>query len=583
MPPKTPITCNWVKSIVIDSTFDDFMKTVYLPKKEIMSYRAPNPTEEKPQPKEGEVIVFTDHMNRGFPPPGLKFFRDVLHFFDLHPQDIKPNSMSNICNFQVFCEVYLGEEPSLLLLRELFYLNRQNERANGPSLKLGGVSIQRRRDAIFPYANPPSHPKDWNQTWLYCQDTSPAYENPLPSFRALCLESNHPLPDKLSAVECQKLAPTMVKVKALLGNGLSGIDLVRVWLAWRIIPLSRRPGLMCTYTCEKNDPLRHSPDDLPDDVIDNMTKSLLNESLADCGKVGLNPFCKANPTPAANDKFWKEKYDHEAAKRARKAKRAARKAAVKKKGNKSSASDLLRLEDTSESEVALDSLGSFFNHLIDTDYHQEDTRTSNRVDEEIHESRRQTRTSKDVELSSVLPNTPRKRRNEDTLPSSDDSLQSNMPAFKTAPGGKAKPSKKVKKSKPAEEPSFKEPELQTAAPEASVPEPPLEPAHDTPTSTIDPPAEQTADGSENLEVSSPAKIDDPQDADVVITKTGYTEPGRPTVLAKCSAKEEHLERCKVRFDVADYTHMSIGEVFSGYLSQVHSSRDLEVDMVKQMH
>ena len=53
--------------------------------------------------------------------------------------------------------------------------------------------------------------------------------------------------------------------------------------------------------------------------------------------------------------------------------RAARKTAAKKKGNKTSASDLLRLEDTSESEVALDSLGSFFNHLIDTDYQQEDT------------------------------------------------------------------------------------------------------------------------------------------------------------------------------------------------------------------
>ena len=55
------------------------------------------------------------------------------------------------------------------------------------------------------------------------------------------------------------------------------------------------------------------------------------------------------------------------------------------------------------------------------------------------------------------------------------------------------------------------------------------------------------------------------------------------MLAKCSAKEEHLERRKVIFDIADYTHMSIGEVFSGYLSQVHSSRDVEVDMVKQMH
>ena len=92
----------------------------------------------------------------------------------------------------------------------------------------------------------------------------------------------------------------MAKVKALLGNGLNGIDLVRVWVSWRIIPLSRRSGLMCTYTGEKNDPLRHIPDYLPDDVINDMTKSLLNESLADCGKVGLSPFCKANPAPAVS-------------------------------------------------------------------------------------------------------------------------------------------------------------------------------------------------------------------------------------------------------------------------------------------
>ena len=89
-----------------------------------MTYRAPNPEEEFPQPKEGEVVVFTDHMNQGFTPPGSKFFRDVLHFFDLHPQDTGPNSVSNICNFQVFSEVYLGEEPNLLLFGELFYLNR---------------------------------------------------------------------------------------------------------------------------------------------------------------------------------------------------------------------------------------------------------------------------------------------------------------------------------------------------------------------------------------------------------------------------------------------------------------------------
>ena len=137
-------------------------------------------------------------------------------------------------------------------------------------------------------------------TWFYCQDTSPADENPLPGFRPTRLEPTHPLSDKLTAVERQPLVPTINKIKALLGNGLNGIDLVRVWLAWQVIPLSRRSGLMCEYTGAKNDPLCHSPDDLPAHVIDDMTKSLLNESLADCGRTGLAPFCKTNPAPAVS-------------------------------------------------------------------------------------------------------------------------------------------------------------------------------------------------------------------------------------------------------------------------------------------
>ena len=80
---------------------------------------------------------------------------------------------------------------------------------------------------------------------------------------------------------------------------------------------------------------------------------------------------------------------------------------------------------------------------------------------QIHESQRQTRTSKNAELSSSLPNPPKKRQNEvtsdlnpfyplagltrqplnssdsnyqETSPSSGDSIQSNLLAFKTAPG-----------------------------------------------------------------------------------------------------------------------------------------------------
>ena len=44
---------------------------------------------------------------------------------------------------------------------------------------------------------------------------------------------------------------------------------------------------------------------------------------------------------------------------------------------------MLELDDSSESEVALDSLGYFFNHLIDIDYHQDDKGTSQAIEEEV--------------------------------------------------------------------------------------------------------------------------------------------------------------------------------------------------------
>ena len=152
--------------------------------------------------------------------------------------------------------------------------------------------------------------------------------------------------------------------------------------------------------------------------------------------------------------FWKAKYDHEAAKKARAAAITAKKKTRRsKKKKKSTAEDLLKLDDdTSESEVALDSLGQFFNNLIDTDYCQDDTRASQAVEEEVtissdsahlprqklrvvtrkvrfshplayldphfllkkqqHESRRQARNNDDDEPPSVLQQTPRKRQNE---------------------------------------------------------------------------------------------------------------------------------------------------------------------------
>ena len=95
----------------------------------------------------------------------------------------------------------------------------------------------------------------------------------------------------------------------------------------------------------------------------------------------LHEFQHANSLQAKSD-FWKAKYDHEATKKARATAIAAKKTARKSK-KKTTASDLLKLDDTSESEVALDSLGLLFNNLIDTDYYQDDTGARQAVEEEV--------------------------------------------------------------------------------------------------------------------------------------------------------------------------------------------------------
>ena len=104
----------------------------------------------------------------------------------------------------------------------------------------------------------------------------------------------------MTTLERVPLNSTIKKIKALLGNGLNGIDLVRVWVTWRVLPLIRRPSLMCTYSGEKDDPLCHIPDDLPEDVVEAMTQTLLKEGTVISNAFGLLPFRKKNPAPAVS-------------------------------------------------------------------------------------------------------------------------------------------------------------------------------------------------------------------------------------------------------------------------------------------
>ena len=80
--------------------------------------------------------------------------------------------------------------------------------------------------------------------------------------------------------------------------------------------------------------------------------------------------------------FWTGKLQDKQAKKTRTKSKAIKKPA-KKKSNPAESFNLDDKDDDDESEVELDSLGSFFVHLIDNDHYQDDAEASRADDEEV--------------------------------------------------------------------------------------------------------------------------------------------------------------------------------------------------------
>src|SRR4051812_10240443 len=101
--PKSIFEANWMRSQMTQLRLVKMEKLGVLPPQSEIHRHAPG-DENRPRPREGEVVVFGEHVTRGFHPPGSRFFRNVLEEYGLHHRDLAPNLVLNICQFQVFCE-----------------------------------------------------------------------------------------------------------------------------------------------------------------------------------------------------------------------------------------------------------------------------------------------------------------------------------------------------------------------------------------------------------------------------------------------------------------------------------------------
>jgi hypothetical protein len=99
--------CNWEGSWVDEDFLESLTARGLLPPKDQCEWRAAG-EEVIPDPQPGEVVIFTEHVERGFKPPGSLFFCSLMQRLGLRFHDIGPNSMLQVSNFHVLCEGLSG-------------------------------------------------------------------------------------------------------------------------------------------------------------------------------------------------------------------------------------------------------------------------------------------------------------------------------------------------------------------------------------------------------------------------------------------------------------------------------------------
>src|SRR3954466_1407665 len=112
-------------------------------------WRIPASGEVTPDPREGEFICFTSHLERGLGFPTSLFFRRFCAYHGIQPSDLGPHSIEQLAIFVAFCECYLGYRPYFPLWQDLFHGRISREEADGPMLAAGDLTFQLKSKASF--------------------------------------------------------------------------------------------------------------------------------------------------------------------------------------------------------------------------------------------------------------------------------------------------------------------------------------------------------------------------------------------------------------------------------------------------
>ncbi|KAE8800360.1 hypothetical protein D1007_24134 [Hordeum vulgare] len=263
--------------------------------------------ETAPTPAVGEVVVFNEHFYRGFGLPASAFFSEWLHFSGLQPHHLAPNAILQLSAFVVLCEGFLGIEPHVDLWRSLFFFKQQSiameksevEKLAGPRLMTpcGAALVHHRKKSGFPQLPLQECIKQWERGFFYVKNIDRAQDAlNMPPF-------NVDPPTKLNwAAKTPKPIPEVAQICAYLEilemDGLLGRDLLTTMVTHQILPLQRRPHLVCQMS-GRHDPCRMSTKRFTPSTVARRVNLISTTRMDDGGNWswGMTPFNRSRPPP----------------------------------------------------------------------------------------------------------------------------------------------------------------------------------------------------------------------------------------------------------------------------------------------
>ncbi|KAE8766800.1 hypothetical protein D1007_61928 [Hordeum vulgare] len=260
-------------------------------------------TETAPALAAGEVVIFVEHFYRGFGLPASSFFAEWLHFFGLQPHHVASNAILQLAAFVVLCEGFVGIEPRVDMWCSLFFFKQQSiameksevEKLTGPRpmTPCGAALVHHRSKSGFPEMPLQESIKHWQKGFFYVKSADPAQDAlNMPPFDIA------PPTWRNWDAKTPKVAFICAHLDILEKSGLLGRDLLTTMVVRRILPLQRRPHLVC-HMGGRHDPCRLSTKRFTPGAVVRRVNLISIARMDESGEWtwGMSPFNMAHPPP----------------------------------------------------------------------------------------------------------------------------------------------------------------------------------------------------------------------------------------------------------------------------------------------